>query len=198
MTDFFGLLLAMFLASFSLHIANTSAAEMRLDKSPNNPTSVLKISGVIEKDDADKFVKLAEQVPVLMVIVQLSSPGGELTSGLAIGEQIRIRGYSTFVRAGEPCASACALAWLAGDSRYMDPTALIGFHAASRKNGIQSVESGEANALVGAYLGSLGLASDAIRYITRPSPAEVQWLTIKDAMKLGINVTIANEKQLAQ
>jgi hypothetical protein len=183
---------------FVLPVVNASAAEMRIDRSPNNPTSVLKISGVIEKDDAQKFVKLAEQVPILMVIVQLSSPGGELTSGLAIGEQIRIRGYSTFVRAGEPCASACALAWLAGDFRYMDPTALVGFHAASRKDGIQRVESGEANALVGAYLGSLGLTSDAIRYITRPSPAEVQWLTIKDAMKLGINVTIANEKQLAQ
>jgi len=172
------------------------AAEMRLEK--GSPVSVLKLTGPIEKGDAKQFERLAEKVPVLMLIVQLNSPGGELTSGLAIAEQIRVRGYSTFVRAGELCASACALAWLAGDSRYMDPAAQIGFHAASRRNGSQSVESGEANALVGAYLGQLGLTSDAIRYITRPSPTEVQWLSIKDAMTLGINVTVANEKQLAR
>ncbi len=172
------------------------AAEMRLEK--GNPVSTLKLTGPIEKGDAKQFERLAEQVPVLMMIVQLNSPGGELTSGLAIAEQIKVRGYSTFVRAGEMCASACALAWLAGDSRYMEPASQIGFHAASRRTGAQSVESGEANALVGAYLGQIGLSSDAIRYITHPSPTEVQWLTIKDAMRLGINVTIPNEKQLAR
>lgn len=176
--------------------SNALAAEMRLEK--GNPVSILKLTGAIEKGDAKQFERLAEQVPVLMLIVQLNSPGGELTSGLAIAEQIKVRGYSTFVRVGEMCASVCALAWLAGDSRYMDPTAQIGFHAASRRSGAQSVESGEANALVGAYLGRLGLSSDAIRYITHRSPTEVQWLSIKDAMRLGINVTVANEKQLAR
>ncbi|MCS3731219.1 COG3904 family protein [Bradyrhizobium betae] len=175
---------------------SAAAAEMHLDK--GNPVSVLKITGPIEKGDAKKFEQLAQQVPVLMMIVQLNSPGGELTSGLAIAEQIKVRGYSTAVRPGDMCASACALAWLAGDGRYMEPASQIGFHAASRRSGTQSVESGEANALVGAFLGQLGLSTDAIRYITHPSPSEVQWLTIKDAMRLGINVTIANEKQLAR
>lgn len=175
----------------------TQAAEMQMDRSSKNPTSVLQINGAIEKGDAEKFLELTKRAPVLMVIVQLNSPGGELTSGIAIGEQIKARGYSTFVKSGEVCASACALAWLAGDFRYMQTDSRIGFHAASIQRGRQNVESGEANALVGAYLGSLGLNSEAIRYITHPSPAEVQWLTLKDAMKLGINVSLPNEKQLA-
>jgi hypothetical protein len=63
------------------------------------------------------------------------------------------------------CASACALAWLAGVKRFMGPKARVGFHAAFNKSSRQ--ETGMGNALVGAYLTKLGLPLKAVIYITK-------------------------------
>lgn len=49
------------------------------------------------------------------------------------------------------------------------------------------------NALVGAYLNDLGLSPNAIRYITTPGPNDVQWLSIRDAIMIGINVETIQE-----
>jgi len=126
-----------------------------------------------------------------MAVVILDSPGGNLESALQIGKEINVRGYSTSVEREKICASACALVWLAGDKRYMEPTSQIGFHAAS-VSGSNSI-TGEGNAMIGAYLNSLGMSMDAIRYITRPSPTDLQWLSIRDSMKIGINVAVPSE-----
>jgi hypothetical protein len=152
----------------------------------------VRLEGAIEKGDDEKFKSLVSRLPLLMAVVILNSPGGNLESALQIGKELNVRGYSTAVERGKVCASACALAWLAGDKRYMvEPTSRIGFHAASI-SGSDSI-TGEGNAMIGAYLDSLGIPMDAIRYITRPLPSDVQWLTIRDAMRLGINVAVPSE-----
>ncbi len=58
----------------------------------------------------------------------LESDGGNLDAGIEIGRAIWFREAATVVEEGT-CASACALAWLAGRPRYMAPKARIGFHA---------------------------------------------------------------------
>ena len=172
---------------------DATAAEMRADRVPNETLYIVRVNGAIEKRDDQKFIDLVARLPLLFVIVIFNSPGGELSSALAIGHEIKIRGLSTAVEAGAVCASACALAWLAGDTRYMEASSKIGFHAAYVRQGQTEVEKGEANAVVGAYLNQLGLSSDAIRYITRAPPSGVQWLSIRHSMTLGINVTIPSE-----
>jgi len=49
------------------------------------------------------------------------------------------------------------------------------------------------NAMVGAYLNSLGLPSRAIGYMTIAAPDSMQWLTAADAEKLGIDVILLDE-----
>jgi len=98
--------------------------------------------GAIEKGDADKLVQLVrDNKPTSgsddYYIVRLNSPGGLLLEGMKIGNAIRDAELGTLISHGEECASACALAFLGGTSRYATGTgigrqmefgAALGFH----------------------------------------------------------------------
>ena len=61
----------------------------------------------------------------------------------------------------------------------------MGLHAAYlRRNGV-SVETGAANALIGAYLGRLGLDDRAIVYLTSAAPDEMTWILPADRQRAG-------------
>lgn len=62
--------------------------------------------------------------------VILSSPGGLVIEGMAMGEVIRKNAMNTHVEAF--CASACTFAFIAGADRSLAPQALVGFHRASK------------------------------------------------------------------
>ena len=113
--------------------------------------------------------------------VSFSSDGGNIGAAIQIGETIKLRGYSTVVF-NKRCASACALAWLAGSPRIMEGGAAIGFHAAYDGAGV----SGSGNAAVGAYLDRLRLSENAIDYVTKASPESMTWLNLADARAVGI------------
>jgi hypothetical protein len=91
------------------------------------------------------------------------------------------------------CASACALAWLAGTKRFMEPGARVGFHAAYEILDGLPKTSGRANAIVGAYLNQLGLNVEAIVYVSTAAPESMQWLTAEDASQYGIDVELIKE-----
>ena len=153
----------------------------------------INISGVIQKGDDLRFrASLAGVLPLLGIVI-LESPGGDLQAGLNIGREISARAYATLVKSGAVCASSCALAWLAGDWRYMAPGARIGFHAAYAKEGNALIEKGAANALIGAYLNTLKLPDEAINYITKSAPNDIEWLSVNAAIHVGINLTVAGE-----
>jgi hypothetical protein len=145
---------------------------------------VVTIDGEIDTGDVEEFQSKTSSLNDATVL--LRSRGGRLVPALRIGEAIRSKGYSTYVN--EYCASACALIWLAGQPRYMSPTAQIGFHAAYDENSGQ--EGGMANALVGAFLTKMGLPYEAVIYATVAAPNSMKWLTLADAKRLGIDVNI--------
>lgn len=150
---------------------------------------IVAIEGEITDGDDEKFRALPAPDPNAVArMVFLDSPGGNLRASLSIGAQIREKEYLTGVLKTATCASACALIWLGSERRYMDDGSKIGFHAAYVGAGKKKRESGVGNALVGAYLNTLGLPLEAIEYITTPPPDDVQWLTMRDALGLGINV----------
>jgi hypothetical protein len=60
--------------------------------------------------------------------VRFDSPGGHVQPAMQIAAMIRSRGLDTYVP--RSCASACTLAFLAGKSRFLAPTARLGFHQA--------------------------------------------------------------------
>ncbi len=151
-------------------------------------TAMITLSGEIESSDAEQFRAAVATYP--KAIVAFQSPGGDLIAGIEIGTQIRLRNYMTLVPTGVQCASACALAWLGGTKRLMGSGALIGFHAASVHENGQAIETGAGNALLGAYLNKLGLPDRAVVFVTQAHPNEITWLTMADAEREGIDVSL--------
>lgn len=150
--------------------------------------SMIVVKDQINRGDGDRFVELIEAVPNAVVLFE--SPGGSLIDGLIIGQAINEAGFNTGVAPETACASACALAWLGGRVRYMDPSALVGFHAAYIEADGGLVQSGVGNALVGAYLNDLGLGVDAIVFITSARPEGMNWLNVATARQAGIDVVL--------
>ena len=144
------------------------------------------LTGEITSDDPARFGRAI--LGAEKVVVALSSPGGNLLAGIQLGRVIRIRGYRTLVPGGSRCASACALAWLAGTPRHLQPNSLIGFHAAYDRRDMQVSSVG--NALTGHYLAEIGLPSRAVVYITEAAPREMTWLTPTQAQANGIDVAM--------
>lgn len=143
------------------------------------------VTGNIELADHAAFREIAERFPDAVVF--LESPGGTVLPALEIGQLVRERGYRTVVLAGSTCTSACALIWLGGTRRYLEPGGQIGFHASSAEEDGRQVESGLSNAFIGYYLSKLELSERAVVFTTMASPYELTWLTAENSDGAGIS-----------
>jgi hypothetical protein len=164
-------------AAFSAQAATIEA------KGTSDGVNIVVIQGRIDEGDSDKFTQIVSPFAGRALIF-LNSPGGAVIDGLNIGLTIRHKAYATAVADSDMCASICGMIWLAGSPRLLTTNSKIGFHAASRVADGQ--ESGEANALIGAYVSNLGLSYDAVQYLTEKPPGDMNWLHPSDATKVGI------------
>jgi ATP-dependent protease ClpP protease subunit len=171
--------LAGMLAAGTVLAAN--AATIKYDRAVEG-LNAISVTGKIEAGDAAQFQEIASTISGPTVVI-LRGPGGLVVDGLNIGLTIRQKGFATGVQDNAVCASVCGLIWLAGSPRFLSPSSKIGFHAASGEDGR---ESGQGNALVGAYIAQLGLSYDAVAYLTDASPGDMHWLTPDDAQRVGI------------
>ncbi|WP_439641607.1 hypothetical protein [Nevskia sp.] len=90
-------------------------------------TEALLIEGAISRETPIAVNNLIKTNPKIKD-VYLDSPGGDLFGGILLGQTIHSQGLSTIVYKGE-CASACALAFLAGSKRLViTPREKFGFH----------------------------------------------------------------------
>jgi hypothetical protein len=161
-----------------------TAATITVTPQTGDTPAVVMVQGDLRDEDIDDFrFKVAK---LSSAVVALESDGGSLLAGIRIGEIIRLKGFVTVVANGARCASACATAWLGGVRRFMGEQARIGFHAAYRSD--TTSESGMGNAVLGAYLNSIGLSEAAVAYVTMADPNSMTWLTLEEAAKYGIDV----------
>lgn len=175
--------ISLFLASV-VHAADITVLQPATDSKP----ALVLVSGEFLPGDEKEFTR--KVLDIDSAVVTLASPGGNLYAGIQIGKAIRLKQFSTLVIDDSTCASACALAWLGGIKRMMQPHGQVGFHAASITKDGAAKESGVGNALAGSYLNQLGLPDSAVAYITSPPPDAIQWLTAEDANKIGIDVSV--------
>jgi hypothetical protein len=159
-----------------------NAADITLEQ--QNQGMAIAIVGEITTGDYEKFKAMAAKLPAKS-FVALDSDGGIILEAIQIGEMVRAKKFRTV--AGEVCASACALIWVAGTERGAFDESQIGFHSAY--SAITKQISGSANAIIGAYLSRLGYGYPAIHYMTKVGPESMEWLTIAKANQLGIKVT---------
>jgi hypothetical protein len=145
---------------------------------------MISVKGPIVRGDAAVFSHVTSDSN--QAIVLLNSEGGIVVDALAIGRESRRRNFATSVAPNKLCASACALIWLAGARRYAEDGSAIGFHASYIEKDGALLESGVANALVGAYVSQLGLSDQVVAYVTSAPPKGMLWLTRNDAARLGL------------
>jgi hypothetical protein len=174
------------IALFALSASDAQAATIEVSPLGSSGSGLVTITGHFDLGDSASFrIKTAS---LSKAVVALASDGGNLDAGTQIGEAIRLKGFLTLVPDGARCASACALAWLGGTRRLMGKSAQVGFHSAAdvSTGGL----SGSGDALIGAYLNKIGLSENAIVYMTQKTPNEIQWLTLSDAVKIGVDVEL--------
>lgn len=167
------------------------SAEIVAKSSKGGASAFILLSGPMEVDDDEKFERIVSNLNSAVVV--LASPGGSLTAGITIGATIRAKGFHTLVAESTRCASACALAWLGGNKRYLTGTSKIGFHTSYEKIGNYKRISLSGNELVKRYVAALRIDDRAFSYIVSPGPDDVQWLSVRDALRIGISVTSLEE-----
>jgi hypothetical protein len=169
--------------SCALTANDVQAIDIRVvtQQSGRNP-AIIMVTGPFNTADGDRFGIVTSEIQNAVVFFE--STGGNALAGTIMGWHIRKKGFQTAVANNGYCASACALAWLGGTSRFLGKGARIGFHSAA----MDGARSDYTNALVGDYLMSLlGYSSDTVHYITKADPQSMTWLTEQDAKEYGID-----------
>jgi hypothetical protein len=186
--------LALIITAISLFGASSqsSAANISVVKGKEGAADLIMIKGEIVAEDEKTFKQIALNSEFATVV--LDSHGGRLLPAIAIGKTIRIKEFSTAV-VGSDCLSSCALIWLAGHTRHLGRSSRIGFHAAyTEDKGGKKTPAATGNALVGSYLNSLGLNESIVAFVTKAGADEINWMTKVDADRLGLAVSVLNNK----
>jgi hypothetical protein len=153
------------------------------------------VKGELVRDDAIRFVKATAKVPAGKALVYLDSPGGLAVEGLVIAVGIHRQKWNTYVDADTYCLSMCANIWLAGNVRYINPTAKLGFHTISVKVGRRWFRDDRADAALLNFYRDMGVSAKAGRVFTAADGDDVIWLNFDLAKSLGIKATTWPEEE---
>jgi hypothetical protein len=170
------------LATLLVHGGGLQAAQFTPVEMPDGHGMGILLTGVIQPDDELAFEVVAAKLSRAVVIT--TGPGGSVGPALAIGSEIRERGWSTLVPSGGSCASACAMIWLAGQTRMLGAGGQIGFHAMALIQGLQRTETHEFDVYLRSWLTNLGYAMDTTATIVNTHAASIRWY---DAIELRAN-----------
>ena len=162
----------------------SQAAQFRAVDLPNGGGQAILLSGPIEMGDAAAFHALAETLPKALVIT--TGPGGRIGPAMAIGTEIRARGWTTLVPAGNRCASACTWIWLAGSTRMLGSDAQIGFHAISVSPNGQRMETHDFDGVLRGWLTDLGYTLDTTATMMNTPAASIRWFNLVELRANGI------------
>jgi len=187
---------------FTCQAARAADISLVLDGTPTHP-AIIFIHGPFRRDsdigDIKNFATIAEDQKY-GAIVFLESQGGLLMTGTWIGREIQKRGFITAVANNAVCSSACAMAWLGGKERFMDPRARIGFHAARKWPWTGNEIDVHGNTIVSVYLHDIGFTDPGTaRYLTSAPPISMMWVKVDDLARHGIvahHVDIPRESKL--
>jgi hypothetical protein len=145
-------------------------------------TTVIRIDGLIQPGDEQKFAKLNYAPPVT---VRPSGPGGDVVTAIDIGKMIWKRGYTALVyRIDGGCASACTIIWLSGRKSAIQINSILEFHTAYDRQTGQARE--EANQYIMDHFRSVGLTNRQAWALTHAAPPQrVRDATLWWARELG-------------
>jgi hypothetical protein len=179
----------------ALLVGRAHAATITTNPMTGHPdTYEVHIDGEIKLHDDIAFKKVVNGLTGHRAIAVLNSPGGNMLAGILIGATIRDQGLTTLVPANTICTSMCSVIWLAGNTRYADLTASIGFHSmgitVGKKSKRHDARAEEGNAFVAEYFKALGLPKQTSTILLAAHPDDIMWLNLNLAKGLEIDFVI--------
>lgn len=111
-------------AKLFVGIDNTPPHQIRLLRDGTE----LELAGGMPFGTADAVKKFLDAAPTVQII-HLNSQGGRINEAYQLYKTIKERNLSTYTSAD--CVSACSLAFLAGQERYLGESGRLGFHSTS-------------------------------------------------------------------
>jgi hypothetical protein len=176
------------------------AAEARtaalLEETLRNGHVVLHLTGRIDSKDAASFAAAVDKLTAAgkrIDVVSLNSTGGQLGEGALIASVIKTSRLATRIENGALCASACFLAFAAGEPRTAHPNAYIGVHKAADNDGRETYKSREATREMVEFARQLGVPSTITDKMGRTPSDSLEWLSARDLRSMG--ATVSNKYQ---
>jgi hypothetical protein len=150
------------------------------------------LKGDIAPDDADSLAAMLRAIGEdgqPLRALRLDSPGGSLVGAIALAKFIRSHGeISTEVDPGATCASACFLAFAAGNPKIAARNSLIGVHGVADGRGEITDETLTATRVMGRISAELGVPAKITDKMAATPPNEIAWLTTDDLRQMGATV----------
>lgn len=161
------------------------AAEFKVDHWRGK--TVLTMSGPIVQGDAERFSRIASQIPAAahgLPILLLDSPGGSVREALRISKLMERSRFHTVVANEAKCASACAsVIFIAGTYRTVEPFGLLGQHSCS----VNGKADQECNDELSAHAVTKGVSHGSVAaFVTYMPPENMVWFTREDADGWGL------------
>lgn len=160
-----------------------SLASRQAAAAQDDGRTVLLVSGIIGPGSYAEFRSAIERTSPELVV--LDGPGGILGEALMIGEEVRRRRLNTMVGPNRSCASACAVVFLSGRTKYLASGASVGLHMASFADGRGDPEATE---LMAAYLRAVGVPNGTLKRMALTAPNKIRWLTKSEQQAVGIKL----------
>jgi len=120
--------------------------------------------------------------------VFLNSQGGLITEGVMVANAIGNYNLQTYVLPNEYCASACFLAFAAGNQKLADANARIGVHSAKNGKGEVTEYSKDATRTMARVAAKWGVSPDIVDRIENTPPDQISWLSNDDLKMMGVTV----------
>lgn len=145
--------------------------------------TIIDISGSFSWAMPQNFIAVLARAPLVRTI-RFDSPGGHVQPAMQIAAIIRSRGLDTYVP--QFCASACTLAFLAGKSRFLAPTARLGFHQAHAPG----MPPERFDPMLRAAYEKAGVPEGFIDHVLRTPPASIWFPTQPELHGAGLTTGI--------
>jgi hypothetical protein len=150
------------------------------------------LRGDVAPEDADSLAMMLRAIAEdgqSFRVLRLDSPGGSLIGGIALAKFIRSHGeISTEVDSGATCASACFLAFAAGNPKVAARNSLIGVHGVADFRGAVTDETKAATRIMGRVSSELGVPVEITDKMLATPPDSVAWLSPDELRRMGATI----------
>ncbi|BFG80996.1 hypothetical protein PTKU46_90300 [Paraburkholderia terrae] len=157
------------------------AMDFKIYAQPQVQRKIVIAEGRIQDGDAEKFkafAKMADRDDEGLVVLVLSSPGGNVEAAFRVVDAMdKVRVY-TVVPDNAKCASACAsILFASGERRSIVGSGMLGFHSCYQRHGRSYVEDSLCNEIIAANAMQRGISQVAINhFVKRYGAQNMAWV----------------------